>query len=422
MNSIAPRTGSSKARSGSSAMSTSKGRRGKTKKPAKPKGFPLTPNGNGQWSKKINGKVYYFGTWDDPDGALKRYLEVAQNLAEGRPARSEKSNGVTVRDLANEFLTFKQHKVDTGELAPRTFSEYRDTCERLIRVLGRDMPVERIQAGELLKLREDIAKSGPSIKTLANEIGRARVILNFAWKEGLIDRPIRFGESFKKPGKAAFRKDRARRELERGKMMFSADDVQLALEHADVHMRAMILLGINAALGNADCGRLVFQALDLDGGWLDYARPKTGVPRRVPLWPETVAAVRESISKRKIPKSPEHTSTVFITKRGDSWFKPESRANPLSAEFKKLLKKTGIYRKQVCFYALRHTFETVAGQTRDQIAVNAIMGHVDDSMAANYRHDIADDRLRAVVDHVRAWLFGTDGQEDDQVADREDDE
>ena len=169
---------------------SSRRRRAKPKKPAKPKGFPLTPNGNGQWSKKINGKVYYFGTWDDPDGALKRYLEVAQNLAEGRPARSENPDGLTVRELANEFLTFKQHKVDTGELAPRTFSEYRDTCERLIRVLGRDLPVERIQAGELLKLREDIAKSGASIKTLANEIGRARVVLNFAWKEGLIDRPI----------------------------------------------------------------------------------------------------------------------------------------------------------------------------------------------------------------------------------------
>ena len=157
-------------------------------KPAKPKGFALTPNGNGQWSKKINGKIYYFGKWTGPDGAMKRYLEVAHNLADGRPARSDKSDGLTVRDLVNEFLTFKQHKMDTGELAPRTFSEYRDTCERLIRVLDRDLLVERIQAGELLKVREDIAKSGASIKTLANEIGRARVVLNFAWKEGLIDR------------------------------------------------------------------------------------------------------------------------------------------------------------------------------------------------------------------------------------------
>jgi hypothetical protein len=110
-------------------------------------------------------------------------------MADINPARSDRSVGLTVRDRANEFLTFKQHKMDTGELAPRTFSEYRDTCERLIRVLGRDLFLERIQAGELLKVREDIAKSGASIKTLANEIGRAKVVLNFAWKEGLTDRP-----------------------------------------------------------------------------------------------------------------------------------------------------------------------------------------------------------------------------------------
>jgi hypothetical protein len=42
------------------------------------------------------------------------------------------------------------------------------------------MTVERIQAGELLKIREDIAKSRASIKTLANEIGPARVVFNFA--------------------------------------------------------------------------------------------------------------------------------------------------------------------------------------------------------------------------------------------------
>jgi integrase len=377
----------------------------KPKKPRKPKGFPLTANGNGQWSKKINGKVHYFGPWADPDGALKRYHEAAANLAAGRPARAPEQSKLTIRELANEFLIFKQHKVDTGELAQRTFDEYKDTCERLIRVLGRDAVVQDIQSAELLKIREDMAKSRPSIKTLANEIGRARVVFNYAWKEGLIDRPIRFGESFKKPGKAAFRKDRARRELERGKVLFSAADIRLLLDQSDVHMRAMILLGINAGLGNADCGRLVLQALDLDGRWLNYPRPKTGIPRRVPLWPETVAAIRDSITARKPPKLPEHTSMVFVTKYGDSWYKPESRANPLSAEFKKLLKSAGIYRKQVCFYALRHTFETIAGQTRDQVAVNACMGHVDDSMAGTYREEIGDDRLQAVVNHVHDWLF-----------------
>ena len=379
-------------------------RRGKPKKPKKRKGFPLTANGNGQWSKKIKGKVHYFGPWADPDGALKRYNEAAPGLATGRP-RTRETPKYTLRELANDFLTFKQHKVDTGELALRTFDDYKATCERLIHVLGRDAVVEEINSGDLLRVREDITKSKPSIKTLSNEIGRARVVLNFAWKESLIDRPIRFGETFKKPGKAAFRKDRAQRELERGKVLFSAADIRLLLDRADLHMRAMTLLGINCALGNSDCGRLVMQALDLDAGWLDFPRPKTGIPRRVPLWPETIAALRESMAKRKSPKSSADGSLVFVTRIGESWFKEVTHAGPLSAEFKKLLKAIGIYRSQVGFYALRHTFETIAGQTRDQVAVNACMGHVDDSMAATYREEVGDDRLQAVVNHVRCWLF-----------------
>lgn len=51
-----------------------KNRTGKksAEKPAKPyPGFPLTANGNGQWSKKIRGKVFYFGPWVDPDAAYR---------------------------------------------------------------------------------------------------------------------------------------------------------------------------------------------------------------------------------------------------------------------------------------------------------------------------------------------------------------
>ncbi|NQU25443.1 MAG: hypothetical protein HQ567_29520, partial [Candidatus Nealsonbacteria bacterium] len=46
-------------------------RRRRGDKPLKPyPDFPLTANVNGQWSKKIRGKVFYFGTRADAEGAL----------------------------------------------------------------------------------------------------------------------------------------------------------------------------------------------------------------------------------------------------------------------------------------------------------------------------------------------------------------
>ena len=57
------------------------------------------------------------------------------------------------------------------------------------------------------------------------------------------------------------------------------------------------------------------------------------------------------------------------------------------------------------FYALRHVFETIAGEAKDQVAVDHVMGHTRDDMASAYRERISDQRLKAVSDHVRAWLF-----------------
>ncbi len=49
------------------------------------------------------------------------------------------------------------------------------------------------------------------------------------------------------------------------------------------------------------------------------------------------------------------------------------------------------------FYTLRHVFETIGGESRDQVAVDAIMGHERGEMAAHYRERISEDRLRALV-------------------------
>src|SRR5262249_11167629 len=148
-------------------------------------------------------------------------------------------------------------------------------------------------------------------------------------------------------------------------------------------------------------------ALDLEAGVIDFPRPKTGIPRRCPLWPETVAALRAVLAAGPEPKDPADAGLVFITKYGAGWCKDTS-TNPVSQETGKLLKALGINgRKGLGFYTLRHTFRTVADESKDQPAVDYIMGHEVPHMSAVYRETISDARLRTVADHVRAWLFGS---------------
>lgn len=54
-------------------------------KPGKPHvGFPLTAHRKGPWCKKNRGKIHYFGPWEDPEAAMRRYLQVAKDLYAGR--------------------------------------------------------------------------------------------------------------------------------------------------------------------------------------------------------------------------------------------------------------------------------------------------------------------------------------------------
>ncbi|MEX0610554.1 MAG: hypothetical protein WD229_00420, partial [Pirellulales bacterium] len=116
-----------------------------------------------------------------------------------------------------------------------------------------------------------------------------------------------------------------------------------------------------------------------------------------------------------------HDRLVFITKYGLPWAKDTS-TNPVTQEFRKLVdavdaaaandaKKRRVkapaklYRPGVAFYALRHVFETIASESRDQVAVNHLMGHANNTMAERYREWISDERLHDVVNIVRRWLF-----------------
>jgi integrase len=361
------------------------------------------------WAKKIRGRVHYFGPWDDPDGALTRYQEQRDDLHAGRKPR-EAAGPADVKALANDFLNHKQALVDAGELSPRTFADYREACTELVAAFGKHRLVSDLDPADFADLRAKLAKRwGPH--RLGKFVQSVRSVFKHAAEAGLTDRPARFGPGFKRPSKKTLRLERAKagaklftveeaRALAVGALVVGREGPELV--RAGVPLRAMILLAVNAGLGNADVGRLPLSALDLDTGRLDYPRVKTGIERRAWLWPETVAAIREALAARPEPKDPADAGLVFVTKYGASW---DHEPAAVTKEFRKLLDRLGINGHRN-FYALRHTFRTVADEAKDQPAADLIMGHEVPHMSSVYRETISDARLRAVADHVRQWLFG----------------
>jgi hypothetical protein len=249
---------------------------GPRSKPAKPHpDFPLFPHATRRWAKKIRGQLHYFGPWDDPDGALAKYLEQKDALHAGKKPR-EASEGVTVRDVANRFLNQKQALVDVGELSPRTWDDYKQASDEVVSAFGKQRLVSDLDPDDFASLRDKMARRwGPH--RLGKTIQCVRCLFKHAYEAGLIDRPMRFGPGFKRPSRKVLRLDRAKK----GPKLFTAEEVRCLLGAAGTPMRAMILLGVNCGFGNADCGNLPLSALELErGGWVDYPRPKTGIPRR----------------------------------------------------------------------------------------------------------------------------------------------
>jgi integrase len=371
-------------------------------KPAKPyPQFPLTAHPAGYWCKKIRGKLYYFGPWDDPEGALNKYLEQRDDLHAGRKPR-ENVGALTVKEMANDFLNAKKSLVDVGELSPRTWVEYKAMAGELVSHTGKARLVADLAPDDFAGLRNKLARKwGPH--RLRKAVQYIRSMLKHAYDSGLIDRPVRLGPGFKRPTMKTLRLHRAKQ----GAMLFSAEEIHKLLDAAAPAMRTMILLGVNCGFGNNDCGMLPLSALDLDGGWVNFPRPKTGIHRRCPLWPETIAAIRDALAHRPEPKNPAHAELVFITKYGKPWATDNDPA-VITKEMRKLLNAVGINGHRN-FYCLRHTHRTVGDESRDQVACDAIMGHADPSMAAQYRERISDERLKAVTDHIHGWLFGEGG-------------
>lgn len=384
----------------------------KQRKPSKPdkpsQDFPLTASGNGQWVKRINKRVYCFGKWDDPQGALDRFNAEREYLENGKLPPSRRSQAepdyLSVRHLCAAFLVAKQNDLGLGYISQQHFDDQQETCKTIVDFFGKERAVSDLGPDDFRKLREHLSKRKTGKGSiggirLTNLIIRCRQVFNFAWKECLIEQPIRYGTGFSTPPKKSLRRERN----QAASKFLEPSQVRELLAAANDQQRAMILLAINGGLNPADLAAVKIADFDLAGGWLNFPRVKTEVNRRVPLWDETVAAVKAAIESRPVPKNAADADYLFITQiRRVQW-----TTGSIVDRFDNLKKQTGIKARNVGITALRHVLQTVGeNATGNSFGVGAVMGHVPKGIAAHYREFVSDDRLRQVVNAVHGWLFG----------------
>ena len=374
--------------------------------------FPLTPRGDNRWCKRIKGQLHYFaGDWKD---ALAEYERQAPYLHDGiEPPPKPDENALTLAGLLNHWLTHKRGLVDGGELSSRTFIDNHATAAILVEVLGDKRAAEDIGPQDFARVRDEMAKRwGPS--RLGLQVLAVRSIFKFGFEMDLLSKPAKFGPAFIPPKEKVLRVEKQKR----GSREFTPEQIEAMLKIASPNMKLATLLGINAGLGAADLGALPISAIDIETGILSFPRVKTATERRCPLWPETLAAVREVLAARVEPRNPRDTGLLFIRPRQrDRYVRSfssehaggnltQERTDALSQEFGRLCKKAGIVGRS--HYDLRRTFQGRAEACGDLVAIAIIMGHTPqkNDMASRYRQQVDDSRLLAAVNAVRSWLYG----------------
>lgn len=325
---------------------------------------------------------------------MAKYLDQVDEIQAGRDPRKTgvvrvSSSELSVADLCNLFLERQQRRIEIGEVSPRHFTDNFRSCRRLVEHFGKFTRAGSLRSADFTAYKVAFPSTWGAEKS-GNEVQRIRTVFKWGFESELIPAMPNFGPDFRKPSRTVSRREQQKKAVDRGgKLDFSAEEIQKLLKASTGWLHASILLGINGGMGNADCGRLSTTILDLKSGWYDLARRKTGIPRRFRLWGETVGAIRAAMMKRIIPKNDADEPLCFLTTHGKPvWWELTKESGEtyicdnITKNFTKLCAKCGISRSGRGFYSLRRTFETVAGNTKDQVAVDYAMGHFDESMAA----------------------------------------
>ncbi|MFB6320794.1 hypothetical protein, partial [Saccharicrinis sp. FJH54] len=203
-------------------------------KPKKPyKTFPLTPRTDGRWCKRIRGQVHYFtGTADE---ALAAYKAVADDLHAGRTPAAAAKGAVQLRDVLNVLLTHQRRRADAAEIAPHSFEEWRRNADLLASHFGPGRDPLSLTPEDFAQFKAAMIDRDWALRTVRTRINYTKAIFRFAYEEGLIEKPVRFGPRFKAPRMRSVRAETAAK----GPRMLSPKEFRHMLEISHPQYRAM---------------------------------------------------------------------------------------------------------------------------------------------------------------------------------------
>jgi integrase len=369
----------------------------KSKRKTRSDKSPLTLHPTGQYCKKIKGKLHYFGS--DKRQALERYYEQAAYLHTGEGVRPESTGeSISVKTLCNLYLDHQESRVPIAEVTlPRVYEQIL-ILRSFAKFIGSHRPVSEISTLDLQGYRRKLVKDSKSPNTINSHIGIIKAMYNWALDNEVINSTpkLRAVKSITVP--------------KQDKPTFTASQVQTLLQNATPQMKAMIWLGLNCGFGCTDCGKLEWKDLDLRNSRVKLARNKTGIERNLPLWPETMQALKELPISGKL---------VFYTRIGTPWVTAKKSVgnngkekyrttNNVSREFSKLLKRTDTkMQKGVGFYTLRRTAATLTARSGDPFAVQRLLGHADLKMATTYVQNVSE-QTDCAINNTRNFIIQDD--------------
>jgi integrase len=339
--------------------------------------FPARPRSDGRYQKKIGGKLYYFGgVGVDRDEAMAEYQRVRHGLYGGAPVavRVDGYSRQTLRDAANRYLTARLLEVQAGTLRKVSYTDLRACVLQFVRHLGTHRRFEEL-CPDLFTAAANHFRRTESDTRWNHIVSAVNAWLNYADEHDWIAAAPKTGPKWRKIPNAGAVRNR----------LLTVTELEALLQASGDQMRAMLLLALNGGMGPNDLCHIELR--QIRNGILDTRRPKTGVRRVLPLWPETIEAIEDYLTARLSP-----LPWLFITKFGNQW-----GPGDIGHEFRKMRVAAQVdFGENTGLYVFRHTFGTLTDECGN--ARMLVMGHTFAGMDKHYSHiDSPNPELRAAV-------------------------